>query len=47
VLVNSAAALLAAGIADSLPNAMARAALSIDSGAAWAKLQKLAEFTHG
>jgi anthranilate phosphoribosyltransferase len=47
VLVNSAAALLAAGIGDSLLNAMERAAQSIDSGAAWTKLQKLAEFNHG
>ena len=47
VLVNSAAALLAAGLADSPRHAMERAAQSIDSGAAWSKLQKLAEFTRG
>ena len=45
VLVNSAAALLAAGLADSPLAAMERAAESIDSGAAWTKLQQLAEFT--
>jgi anthranilate phosphoribosyltransferase len=45
VLVNSAAALLVAGIADSPRGAMQRAAESIDSGAAWAKLKKLAEFS--
>jgi anthranilate phosphoribosyltransferase len=45
VLVNSAAALLASGNADSLSGAMQRAAQSIDSGAAWLKLQKLAEFS--
>jgi anthranilate phosphoribosyltransferase len=47
VLVNSAAALLATGLADSPLAAMERAAQSIDSGAAWGKLQKLAEFTRG
>jgi anthranilate phosphoribosyltransferase len=47
VLVNSAAALLATGSAESPLAAMERAAQSIDSGAAWAKLQKLAEFTRG
>jgi anthranilate phosphoribosyltransferase len=45
VLVNSAAALLASGLADSLLAGMQLAAQSIDSGAAWSKLQKLAEFT--
>ena len=45
VLVNSAAALLASGIADRPLAAMKLAAQSIDSGAAWTKLQKLAEFT--
>jgi anthranilate phosphoribosyltransferase len=44
VLVNSAAALLASGLVDNLRDGMDRAARSIDSGAAWAKLQKLAEF---
>jgi anthranilate phosphoribosyltransferase len=44
VLVNSAAALMATGVADSPAAAMERAAESIDSGAAWNKLHKLAEF---
>lgn len=44
VLVNSAAALLVSGIADSPLDAMERAAHSIDSGAAWRKLRMLAEF---
>jgi anthranilate phosphoribosyltransferase len=47
VLVNGAAALIVAGIADGPIDAMERAAESIDSGAAWAKLQKLAEFSQG
>ncbi len=47
VLVNSAAALLASGLADSPLAAMERAKHSIDSGAAWGKLQKLAEFSRG
>jgi anthranilate phosphoribosyltransferase len=51
VLVNSAAALLAAGAAADLReadlrDAMQRAAQSIDSGAAWTKLQQLAAFSH-
>ena len=46
VLVNSAAALVAAGAAADLPKAMERAAKSIDSGAAMAKLQQLIEFSH-
>ncbi|HTC34114.1 MAG TPA: anthranilate phosphoribosyltransferase [Bryobacteraceae bacterium] len=45
VLVNSAAALLVAGGASDLDEAMKRAAQSIDSGAAWTKLQQLAEFS--
>jgi anthranilate phosphoribosyltransferase len=45
VLVNSAAALIASGIAEDPRTAMERAAQSIDSGAAWAKLRKLADFT--
>jgi anthranilate phosphoribosyltransferase len=45
VLVNSAAALIVAGLADDPIDAMLRAVESIDSGAAWAKLQKLIEFT--
>jgi anthranilate phosphoribosyltransferase len=47
VLVNSAAALLAAGIAESPRAAVERAAESIDSGAAWTKLQELAAFNSG
>jgi len=47
VLVNSAAALLVSGIADNPLAAMERAAHSIDSGAAWAKLRALAAFTRG
>jgi anthranilate phosphoribosyltransferase len=47
VLMNSAAALMAAGLADNPRAAMERAAQSIDSGAAWAKLQMLAAFTRG
>jgi anthranilate phosphoribosyltransferase len=45
VLVNSAAALLVSGLADSPLHAMERAAQSIDSGAALSKLEKLAEFS--
>ncbi len=45
VLVNSAAALLVAGAATDLGDAMERAAQSIDSGSAWKKLQQLAEFS--
>ncbi len=45
VLVNSAAALVAAGAAADLSDAMERAAESIDSGAAWKKLRRLAEFS--
>jgi anthranilate phosphoribosyltransferase len=45
VLVNSAAALVAAGAAADLRVAMERAAESIDSGAAWKKLRRLAEFS--
>jgi anthranilate phosphoribosyltransferase len=47
VLVNSAAALLVSGIAGSPLAAMELAAHSIDSGAAWEKLRRLAEFTRG
>lgn len=46
VLVNASAALLAAGVAQDLGDAMTKAAQSIDSGAASAKLQQLSEFTH-
>jgi anthranilate phosphoribosyltransferase len=47
VLVNSAAALIVAGIAGGPLDGMERAAESIDSGAAWGKLQKFAEFSRG
>jgi anthranilate phosphoribosyltransferase len=47
VLVNSAAALIVSGLADSPRAAMERAAHSIDSGEAWQKLRKLAEFNRG
>ena len=46
VLMNAAAALVAAGKADSLAEAMPLAAQSIDSGAARKKLDALAEFTN-
>ncbi len=45
VLVNAAAALVAAGKAESFRGAVQLAATSIDSGAAREKLQKLVEFT--
>jgi len=45
VLMNSAAALVAAGRADHLADAVALAAKSIDSGAAARKLEDLARFT--
>jgi anthranilate phosphoribosyltransferase len=45
VLLNSAAALVAAGRTDHLADAIPLAALSIDSGAAAAKLSALADFT--
>lgn len=44
VLVNAAAALLAAEAAVDLSAAMRTAERAIDSGAAWAKVEKLAEF---
>lgn len=46
VLMNAAAALVAAGRADSLAEAMPKAAESLDSGAACAKLDALVEFTN-
>jgi anthranilate phosphoribosyltransferase len=46
VLMNAAAALVAAGRADSLGEAMPLAMLSIDSGAARKKLDALVEFTN-
>ena len=45
VLANAAAALLVAGVADSLPDGVARAAALIDSGAARAKVEALRRFT--
>jgi anthranilate phosphoribosyltransferase len=45
VLVNAAAALLAAGVTDNLREAIRRAAESIDSGAAREKVERLASFT--
>lgn len=44
VLVNAAAALIAAGAAEDFPSAMALAARSIDSGAALARLESLKAF---
>jgi anthranilate phosphoribosyltransferase len=46
VLMNAAAALVAAGRADSLAEAMPKAVESLDSGAACAKLEALVEFTN-
>jgi anthranilate phosphoribosyltransferase len=46
VLMNAAAALVAAGRADSLKEAMPVAVASIDSGAARGKLEALVEFTN-
>ena len=46
VLLNAAAALVAAGHANSIEEAMPRAAKSIDSGEAKQKLEKLVEFTN-
>ena len=46
VLMNAAAALVAAGRADSLADAMPMAAQSLDSGAARKKLEGLVEFTN-
>ena len=45
VLVNAAAALVAAGATTDLRAGMALAAQSIDTGAAWKKVQQLAEFS--
>ncbi len=44
VLVNAAAALIAAGVATNPEDGMRQAAASIDSGAAWQKLQQLIDF---
>ena len=46
VLVNAAAALVAAGIVEDLREGMQRAAQSIDSGAAWRKMERLREFSY-
>lgn len=46
VLANAAAALLAAGLAETLRDGVNRAAASIDSGRAWLKVLALAEFTN-
>jgi anthranilate phosphoribosyltransferase len=46
VLMNASAALVAAGRADSIAEAMPLAARSLDSGAAYAKLAALTEFTN-
>jgi len=45
VLLNSAAALMVAGRANNISEAMPLAAESLDSGAAREKLAKLVEFT--
>jgi anthranilate phosphoribosyltransferase len=45
VLVNAAAALVAAGRANDLKEGMQRATDSVDSGAAWEKVERLASFT--
>jgi anthranilate phosphoribosyltransferase len=44
VVVNAAAALLAAEVSADIREAVRRAGESIDTGAAWAKVEKLAEF---
>jgi anthranilate phosphoribosyltransferase len=44
VLVNAAAALLAAGVASNPQAGMQQAAASIDSGSAWSKLERLIDF---
>ena len=45
VLVNAAAALLAAGHTGDLTESMRLAGISIDSGAAWRKVQALRKFS--
>ncbi len=45
VLVNAAAGLLAAGLAPDLLAGMRLAAHSIDTGAAWKKVEQLAQFS--
>ena len=44
VLLNAAAALIAAGVAENPQDGMRQATASIDSGAAWSKLERLIEF---
>ena len=44
VVVNAAAALMAAGVADDFPQAVARAGEAVDSGAAAAKLDALVRY---
>ncbi len=46
VLLNAAAALMAAGKAETINDALPLAARSLDSGAAWEKLEKLVSFTN-
>jgi len=45
VLINSGAALMIAGMADTLSDGMAKAEKALDSGDAKAKLEELVEFT--
>jgi anthranilate phosphoribosyltransferase len=47
VLLNAAAALVAAGLADDLGDGLGVAAEAIDSGAAAARLEELRQFSHG
>lgn len=47
VLLNAAAALVVAGLAEDLREGVRRAAASIDDGAAWARLKQLRRFTGG
>jgi len=44
VLVNAAAALMASGVAANPKDAMRQAAVAVDSGAAWSKVERLIEF---
>jgi anthranilate phosphoribosyltransferase len=46
VLVNAAAALMAAGVAANPKDAMRQAAASVDSKSAWSKVEQLIEFAH-
>jgi anthranilate phosphoribosyltransferase len=43
--VNAAAALIAAGLTQDLRDAIERAIESVDSGAAWQKVERLKSFT--